>query len=130
MHGCTLVSPGHRETSESTQNCQSLFSCPIASICLPQDGISLHTQICSYMQAHTHSELHGWVMSCSARVELLVLLPLINRPINMFMYVASSWLHGLFSVVNSCSSLFPLRLFSFRFHPPYTDELHQHHHEI
>lgn len=61
LHGCTPVSSGHQETSESTSNCQSLFSCPIAPICLPRDGISLHTHICSHMQTLIH------IQSCTPR---------------------------------------------------------------
>lgn len=54
VHGCTSASSGHEETSESTYSRQSLFSCSIAPICPPQDGVSLHTRICSYRQTRIH----------------------------------------------------------------------------
>lgn len=73
-HGCTPVSPGHPKTSESTYNCQS--SCPIAPICLPQAGISLHAHMLIQADSHTHSERCIRVMPWSACVGLLVLLSL------------------------------------------------------
>lgn len=78
IHGSTSVSSGHREASESTHNCR--FSCLIAPICLPQDGIGLHTHMFTHAGSHTHSELYAQVVPCSACVELLVLLSLSTNP--------------------------------------------------
>lgn len=100
-HGCTPVSPGHPKTSESTYNRQS--SCPVAPICLPQAGISLHAHM--LIQADAVHPSHALVSMC--RVTCFVV------PICMFIYMAMSRLHGRRSVLNSLWTLFPLVVFLF-----------------
>lgn len=45
-----------------------------------------YTHVFIHTNPHTNSELHVRVMPCSVCVELLVLLSLINKPIDMFIY--------------------------------------------
>lgn len=55
---------------------------PYFSHLLPSGLAYAHTHMFIHADSHIHSELHARVMPCSACVELLVLLSLINKPLS------------------------------------------------